>query len=106
MKTAYLKDMTKGWFIGDFHPTLYPTRDVEVAVKNYREGDSECTHFHKIAREFTVVISGTVRMNGREFGPGQIVIVEPGESTDFQAVTDAVTAVVKIPGATHDKYRV
>lgn len=104
MKTSRLDAMTKGWFIGDFSPTLHATREVEVAVKHYRAGDAEASHYHKIAREFTTIVSGTVRMNGREFGPGDIVVIEPGESADFRALTDAVTTVVKIPGAPNDKY--
>lgn len=104
MQTVQLSTMTKGWFIGDFNPTLLPTRDVEVAVKHYRAGDAEGAHYHKIAREFTVVVSGLVRMNGRTYEAGAIVVIEPGETTDFCALTDAVTTVVKIPGATHDKY--
>ena len=35
MKTARLDEMTKGWFVGNFFPTLYRTNDVEVAVKRY-----------------------------------------------------------------------
>jgi len=106
MRTARIEDMTKGWFVGDFTPTLHPTRDVEVAVKHYRAGDAEGAHYHKIAREFTVIVSGTVRMSGRDYGAGDIIIIEPGEATDFQALTDAVTTVVKIPGAQNDKYLV
>ena len=104
MQTANLGDMGKGWFIGDFSPTVHRTREVEVAVKHYRAGEAEAAHYHKVAREFTVVIFGTVRMNGRIFGPGEIVVIEPGEATDFCAVTDAVTTVVKVPGAPNDKY--
>ena len=104
MQTSQLSAMTKGWFIGDFNPTMLPTRDVEVAVKHYRAGDAEDAHYHKVAREFTVVVSGSVRMNGRTYAAGDIVVVEPGETTDFCALTDAVTTVVKIPGAPHDKY--
>ena len=106
MRTARIEDMTKGWFVGDFTPTLQATREVEVAVKHYRAGDAEGAHYHKIAREFTVIVSGTVRMSGRDYGAGDIVIIEPGEATDFQALTDAVTTVVKIPGAQNDKYLV
>jgi len=104
MRTARLDEMTKGWFVGDFAPTLHATRDVEVAVKHYRAGDAEGAHYHKIAREFTVVVAGTVRMNGREFKEGDIIVIEPGEAAEFLAVTDAITTVVKIPGAPNDKY--
>jgi hypothetical protein len=104
MQVLKLSTMTKGWFIGDFTPTAHCTQDVEVAVKSYRAGDAEAPHFHKIAREFTVVVSGTVRMNGQIYGPGDIVVIEPGEASDFQVLTDAVTTVVKVPGAPNDKY--
>jgi mannose-6-phosphate isomerase-like protein (cupin superfamily) len=106
MRTARIEEMTKGWFVGDFKPTLHATRDVEVSVKHYRAGDAEAAHYHKIAREFTVIVSGIVRMSGRDFKAGDIIVIEPGEATDFQAVTDAVTTVVKIPGAQNDKYPV
>ena len=33
MKTAKLVDMVKGWFIGNFEPTLLKTNDCEVAAK-------------------------------------------------------------------------
>ena len=104
MKIAKLDDMVKGWFVGNFEPTLYRTNDCEVAVKSYKPGDYEGAHYHKIATEITVVIKGVVRMNGVEYRAGDIIVMEPGEKTDFLAVTDAVNAVVKLPGANHDKY--
>lgn len=104
MKTAKLKDMTKGWFVGNFDPTLYRTNDVEVAVKTYKAGEHEAAHYHKIATEITVILSGKVGMCGSEFQEGDIVVMEPGEITDFTALTDAVNVVVKLPGANNDKY--
>ena len=104
MKTAKLNEMTKGWFIGNFEPSLYKTNDVEVAVKSYKAGDHEQKHHHKIATEFTLVVQGTVKMFDREFSEGDIIVVEPGDSTDFTALTDAENVVVKIPGANNDKY--
>lgn len=104
MKTARLDNMEKGWFIGNFDPSLYKTNDVEVAVKCYNAGEREEAHFHKIANEFTVIISGTVEMNGVSYGAGDIVCLESGDIADFVAVTDSVNVVVKIPGANNDKY--
>lgn len=104
MKTANLNDMVKGWFVGNFTPTLLATNDVEVAVKEYLKGDSEERHYHKIATEITVVVSGKVRMNGVEYSKGDIVLMEPGESTDFEALENTVCSVVKFPGANNDKY--
>ncbi|MCM1103732.1 MAG: hypothetical protein NC409_06450 [Clostridium sp.] len=104
MKIEKLSNMIKGWFIGNFEPTLCKTNDVEVAVKSYKAGDYEAAHYHKIATEITVVISGTVKMSGVEYVAGDIVVMEPNETTDYLAVTDSINVVVKIPGANDDKY--
>lgn len=106
MKTAHLDDMLKGWFVGAFAPTALATESCEVAVKRYRAGEREDAHFHKIATEVTLVLSGVVRMAGKEWGAGDIIVLSPGEITDFEALTDAVNVVVKIPGASSDKYLV
>ena len=104
MKIARLEDMCKGWFIGNFEPSLYKTNDVEVAVKVYKAGDYGAAHYHKIGTEFTAVISGRVRMGNTEYQAGDIIMIEPGEITDFTALTDVVNVVVKLPGANHVKY--
>jgi anti-sigma factor ChrR (cupin superfamily) len=104
MERRKIDDMVKGWFIGNFEPTMLATNDVEVAVKRYRRGDREARHYHKIATEFTAVISGEVEMNGLRYSAGDVVRVDRGESTDFLVLSDAVTVVVKHPGASNDKY--
>lgn len=97
--------MIKGWFIGNFEPSLLKTNAVEVALKKYKKGDYEDSHYHKIATEFTVIVSGRVRMNGKEYREGDIIVIEPNDSTDFEALEDnTVNVVVKIPGANNDKY--
>lgn len=104
MKQYRLDDMVKGWFVGDFTPTVLATQAAEVAIKTYRAGEYEARHYHKIAREITVIQKGRVRMNGVDYASGDIVVIEPLESTDFEVLDDTVTVVVKVPGAVDDKY--
>ena len=104
MKLEKLDSMTKGWFIGNFTPSLYKTNEVEIAVKSYKAGDYEDKHYHKIATEYTVIIDGEVEMNGVRYKKNDIIVMEPGEMTDFKAITDSTNVVVKIPGANNDKY--
>ncbi len=106
MRLLELDEMVRGWFVGPFEPTALHTRDAEVAVKTYTAGESEERHVHKVATEVTVVVSGTVRMNDRELGPGAIVVLEPGQDTDFTAVTEATVVAVKTPAVEGDKYLV
>ena len=104
MRHARLEDMVKGWFVGAFTPSALATNACEVAVKRYRAGERESAHFHKVATEVTLVLAGEVRMCGRAWKEGDIVVLSPGEVTDFEALTDTTNVVVKCPGALGDKY--
>ena len=106
MRVGHLDSMIKGWFVGNFDPTLYRTNDCEVAVKSYKAGDFEEKHYHKIATEITVIVKGCVKMFDKEFSEGDIVVVEPGEATAFEALKDSMNVVVKLPGANNDKFEV
>jgi hypothetical protein len=104
MNHSNLHNMVKGWFVGGFSPNAFYTEACEVAVKQYRAGDYERKHFHKIATEITLILSGRVRMCGREWGSGDIIVLSPGEATDFEALVDTLNVVVKVPSAINDKY--
>ena len=106
MRQFRLENMIKGWFVGNIVPAALRTSAVEVAVKKYETGAHDRAHFHKIATEVTVLISGTAELNGKRYGPGDIMVIEPGEVTDFRTLEATVTVVVKIPGANDDKYEV
>lgn len=99
-----LDAMTKGWFVGQFSPTAFGTEAAEVAVKRYIAGDREAKHYHKVATEVTLILSGEVRMNSATWKSGDILVIEPGEATDFEAIADTVTVVVKVPCVAGDKY--
>lgn len=104
MQKFSLDSMIKGWFVGDFSPCACKSKDFEVAVKYYKKGECESLHYHKIATEITCIAQGCVKMNGVEFGKGEIIVLEPFESTDFLALTRTITVVVKIPSAKNDKF--
>lgn len=104
MKKYNVGDFIKGWFLGPFNPTLNPSSAFECAVKKYKAGEYEPKHYHAVATEYTVVAVGRVRMNGIEYGPESIIEIKPGEATDFEALTDTITFVVKTPAVIGDKY--
>jgi mannose-6-phosphate isomerase-like protein (cupin superfamily) len=105
MKIDSLGKMVKGWFVGDFSPAIYSSKEVEVAIKTYKRGEKESRHYHKIATEITAIVSGRVLMNGQVIESGSIVTLSPNESTDFEALEEeTITVVVKLPSAPNDKY--
>lgn len=104
MNHARLDDMVRGWFVGAFEPTALHSPACEVAFRKYVAGESEAAHFHKVASEVTLLLEGRMRMAGREWGPGDIVVLAPGEVSAFEALTDLTLVVVKVPGALGDKF--
>jgi hypothetical protein len=104
MEKFSLEDMVKGWFVGDFEPTIIKSDQFEVAVKRYNAGDYENYHHHKIATELTVIIEGEVEMNGIHFKKNDIIKINANEITDFKCITDVTTVVVKTPSVKNDKY--
>ena len=104
MEHSKLEDMVKGWFVGGFEPCAFSTSECEVAVKYYKASDSEEAHYHKVATEITLILTGEVSMMGDMWKAGDIITLSPGEVTAFKALTDAVTVIVKVPSAKGDKY--
>ena len=84
MRVFKLEEMVKGWFVGNFAPTVLRTSAVEVAIKEYAQGSFETMHYHKIATEITAIINGRAKLNGLELNPGDIVVLEPGEPAAFE----------------------
>jgi anti-sigma factor ChrR (cupin superfamily) len=104
MTKSNLKNFTKGWFIGNFKPTLFKTKKFEIAIKKYNKGDKEIKHYHKKAIEYTIIIKGWVKMNSDIYKTNDIIIIDKKESTDFEALTNVTTCVIKIPCSKNDKY--
>ena len=104
MRMSRLNDMTKGWFVGDFSPVALKSDAAEVAVKTYAAGTVEARHLHRVATEVTLIVSGRARMNDTVLEAGDIAVIEPGEATDFEALTDVTTVVVKTPSVMGDKF--
>ena len=104
MKNHRLEEFKKGWFIGDFSPSILDLKSSELAIKRYKAGDYEPLHHHKIATEVTVIIEGCVEMNGKIFVKNDIIIIYPNESTDFKCLNDTVTCVFKNHSVANDKY--
>lgn len=104
MKIHKLADMTRGWFVGDFTPAAFQTDKCEIAIKSYKAGDGEASHRHAQATELTAVVSGLIEMNGQQFGPGDIVTIEPNEYCSFKCLNDAVTVVYKSASVRNDKF--
>jgi quercetin dioxygenase-like cupin family protein len=106
MQVFSLDDMYRGWFVGDFSPCVIRSKEVEVALQKYDAGSKEKAHFHAVATEVTLISKGRASFNGKVVEQGEIVLISPGETVEFIALTDTETVVIKLPSLIGDKYEI
>jgi len=105
MKIAHIEQFTKGWFVGNFDPSLLKA-DFEVGLHQHKAGEFHQDHFHKLGTEINVMIEGRLLLNGNEFGPGEIFVLEPYEISQVEYLTDVKLIVVRDISDPNDKYEV
>jgi len=98
-----IENFQKGWFIGNFSPSLMTTQNFEIGVKSFAQGEREPAHFQLTATEITVVISGRISLSGQIFETGDIITIPPHEVADFLSITDATLVCIKFPSNPSDK---
>lgn len=106
MRCDQLENFWNGWFIGDFEPSLARTKDVEVSVMKHEKDAKIPKHYHQLAIEYNVLISGSMVVNGWTMGPGDMFVFEKSEVSDCVVLEDTTLVVVKLPSVIGDKYNV
>ena len=64
MKLLDIEEMKGGWFVGDFDPSAYKTKDFEVGYKFHRKGEPWEKHYHEKCTEINLLIKGVMKMRG------------------------------------------
>jgi quercetin dioxygenase-like cupin family protein len=106
MQIRSLSEMEKGWFIGNFDPSAYKTKNFEVSYRIHPKGEKWPHHFHKIGTEINLLISGRMTMQGKELKGGDIFILEPYEIADPEFLEDCQVVCVKVPSIEGDKFNI
>jgi quercetin dioxygenase-like cupin family protein len=95
--------MKSGWFIGNFEPTAFRTNLMEVCYKMHPKGEQWDIHYHRYVTEITLLISGSMKLQGKLLSSGDIFILEPYEIADPEFIEDCSIVCIKCPGITGDK---
>lgn len=108
MKLDNVSNYQRGWVLGNFNPSLFNS-DVEVGIHRHSAGTIHEAHYHLLANEINIIISGECIFNfvkDKEvyLKQNDIVIVEKGEVVEFKAITDCVICVIKDKSVIGDKY--
>jgi len=104
MKLSNIKDMTRGWFIGDFEPSILRTKDFEVGLLTHKKGEVWPKHYHALSTEYNLLIEGSMTVQGTQINPGDIFIFEPMEIADPVFHEDCKVLCVKVPSVKGDKH--
>jgi quercetin dioxygenase-like cupin family protein len=106
MKKRNLDEMWRGWFIGNFDPAILKTENFEVGLLSHKKGEVWPKHYHVIATEYNLLISGSMTICGELIVPGTIFVLEPNEVADPIFHDDCQVLCVKVPSIKGDKYEV
>ncbi len=104
MKRYRFETMKGGWFVGDFEPTAFRTRDAEVCFKHHAKGEAWPAHYHQVATEINLLVRGQMKMGETLLVPGDIFVMEPGEVARPEFLADCEVVVIKVPSVPQDKY--
>lgn len=101
-----LKDMHRGWFIGNFEPSIIKTDLFEVALLTHYKNEDWPKHFHKEAYEVNLLISGTMQIHDTKLFPGDIFLIEKNEIVKPIFFEECKIVCIKSPSIPGDKYEV
>ncbi len=104
MQIRSLKDFVRGWFIGNFEPSVLKAKDFEVGVLTHPKGENWPRHYHKIATEINVLLEGSMTINNTIIETNTVFTIEPNESTKAEFLTDCKVLCIKVPSVPGDKY--
>jgi hypothetical protein len=103
MKRYRLEEFNKGWFVGNFEPSILKD-NFEVGIAQHTQGEFHQDHFHKECVEINVVIKGKIKINGEIFETGDIFVIYPYEVSQAEFLTDVTLVVVRDKSNPLDKF--
>lgn len=102
-KISNLSQYTRGWLVGDFEPSMFKRKNVEIAVMKHKANEETIPHKHMLSNEYNLIIQGKVNISGLILKEDDIFIYEPGEISDVNFITDTILLVFRDGSYPSDK---
>lgn len=99
-----IRDFKKGWFLGNFEPSLLKS-DFEVGLRWNNMGDKEPRHYHQKTTEYVVFAGGVHMLNGVTYRDGDVTTIYPYMSTEYECLVPGYCLTVKDVSDPKDKYK-
>ena len=103
-KITKIDDYTRGWFIGNFEPSLLKTKDFEVSYKLHPKDQKWDFHYHKKATEINILVKGKMIINNVIYNSNEVFIINPNIISCPFFLEDCEIICIKIPSIQNDKY--
>lgn len=98
-----LKSFYRGWFIGNFAPSVLKTEDFEVGILEHKKGEEWPAHFHEKSLEINYLIEGKMKIQNKLLVAGDIFVLNKYEIADPEFIEDCKLVVIKTPSVPGDK---
>jgi hypothetical protein len=103
MIVTHLHRYTNGWFIGDFTPSLIQTPFMEAGIIYHKKNDYWPAHYHLASDEVTVLLEGSMTINGLPVYQNSIFVISKLETAKVEFLTDCKVLVIRVPSIKGDK---
>jgi hypothetical protein len=97
MKLFRINDMTRGWFVGNFSPTVHATGDFEVGYREYPANHPPDPHYHPVVTEINLIVHGRMRLHDQILTAGDIFVLDPWEISNAEYLETTGIVCVKYP---------
>ena len=98
-----LEDMYRGWFIGNFEPSVSKQETFEVGYLLHKKGEIWDTHYHNNIKEINLLVSGKMILNDITINKNEIFIIDSKTIASPIFLEDSYIVCVKIPCFKGDK---
>ena len=102
-KVLKMEDMFRGWFVGDFEPSAYKTKEFEVGVLLHKKGEKWPVHIHEHMTEINFIQEGHMILNNTELKKGDIFVLKPNDIAAPIFLEDCKILCIKTPSVIGDK---
>ena len=106
MKSFKMKNMKKGYFVGDFSPAVLENNAVELACKGASKYTLDAAYYRKEDTTVILIMSGRLDVDGKIYKYGDVLLFEPGDIINLFALTNVRMIVSHFPGTKKDLCRV
>jgi choline kinase len=103
IKKISLDKMYRGWFIGNFEPSVHKTKDFEVGYLLHKKGERWDIHYHAHMKEVNLLVKGRMILNNKEINENEIFIIDKNVIAAPTFLEDCYIICIKIPSVVGDK---